>query len=111
MFGRLLFGLAITSGTLIGTVVLLARRREPVHSPPDCGCGKTSTGSTTASARDYFHITRSRGTSPAQKWVLQGFGRYQCFLLFDSWREAMDQATFHMESLHSPKKELIAIEW
>jgi hypothetical protein len=26
-------------------------------------------------------------------WVLQGHGEFQCFVLFDTWREAMDEAT------------------
>ncbi len=41
---------------------------------------------------DYFSIRRTRLDSDYVYWVLQGFGKYQCFVLLDTWREAMDEA-------------------
>jgi hypothetical protein len=42
--------------------------------------------------RDYFSIRRTKSELGYVYWVLQGHGAFQCFVLFDSWREAIDEA-------------------
>jgi hypothetical protein len=113
MGARVLRGLIVGSGALImaATVVAIAtrNRRADFKKRFACKCesGETEPAPPVHRQRgDYFQITRSRGKGSKQKWVLQGFGRYQCFLLFDSWREAMDQATFHAENLATKPQSL-----
>lgn len=41
---------------------------------------------------DYFNIRRTRSELGYTYWVLQGFGKYSSFALFDTWQEAVDEA-------------------
>ena len=52
----------------------------------------------TALQRDYFTIRRSRLERGYTYWVLQGFGKYRCFVLCDTWREATDEAIARLKS-------------
>ncbi|MBV8808625.1 MAG: hypothetical protein JO033_08120 [Acidobacteriaceae bacterium] len=47
---------------------------------------------------DYFRLRRI-GSGDHADWLLEGFGRFQCSLGFDSWREAMNQVRFRLEML------------
>lgn len=42
--------------------------------------------------RNYFSIRRTKSELGYVYWVLHGHGEFQCFVLFDSWREAIDEA-------------------
>jgi hypothetical protein len=42
--------------------------------------------------RDYFSIRRTKSELGYVYWVLQGHGAFQCFVLFDTWKEAVDEA-------------------
>ena len=46
---------------------------------------------------DYFEIRRTQSELGYTYWILKGHGVYQCFELFDSWREAMSEAQLHTE--------------
>lgn len=79
-----------TIGVLAGVECLLssrsqARLRERAHQPPV----KAPAVSTRA---DYLKIYRTKSELGYVYWVLQGFGRYKCFVLLDSWREAIAEA-------------------
>ena len=105
MTGRLLRGFFIASGALLcmaGAVALSKRRNRPMSA-------KTTPAHSQSKRSDFFSLTRSRSKDPCPKWVLQGYGRYTCFLLFDSWEEAMRQANFRLEKLGSAVPELIQI--
>lgn len=43
--------------------------------------------------RDYFSIRRTKSDLGYVYWVLKGYGEFQCFILFDTWREAVDEAS------------------
>ncbi len=45
---------------------------------------------------DYFKIRQTRSEIGYVYWILQGFGKYRCFVLFDTWREAMDDASLRL---------------
>ncbi len=47
---------------------------------------------------DYFRIRRA-GSGDHARWLLEGFGKFQCSLGFDSWNEAMNQVRFRLEML------------
>ena len=58
-----------------------------------------------------FAIRRTKSDLGYTYWVLQGFDACTCFLLFDTWQEAMDEATsrLHMnQSSRTFSLELIA---
>ncbi len=42
--------------------------------------------------RNYFSIRRTKSELGYVFWVLHGHGEFQCFVLFDSWREAIEEA-------------------
>jgi hypothetical protein len=42
--------------------------------------------------RDYFRISRTKSEVGYVYWVLQGFGAYKCFVLLDTWQQALDEA-------------------
>jgi hypothetical protein len=48
------------------------------------------------SRTDYFHIRQTRSELGYVYWVAQGFGRYRCFLLLDTWEEAIQEALRRM---------------
>lgn len=42
--------------------------------------------------RDYFSIRRTKSELGYVYWVLHGYGEFQCFVLYDTWREAVHEA-------------------
>ena len=54
----------------------------------------------------YFTIKQTRSELGYVYWVLQGFGCYQSFALFDTWREAMDAAQARVEASRAEEKRL-----
>lgn len=45
-----------------------------------------------AGREDYFCIRRTQSELGYVYWVLQGHGQFRCFELYDTWREACDEA-------------------
>jgi hypothetical protein len=45
---------------------------------------------------DYFRVRRSGSALSSTYWILHGFGRHRCFILFDTWREAIDEALLRL---------------
>lgn len=41
---------------------------------------------------DRFRVYKSQTDLGYAYWVLQGFGSFECFALFDSWEQAMQEA-------------------
>jgi hypothetical protein len=39
-----------------------------------------------------FSIKRTKSEVGYTFWILEGFGRHKCFVLFDTWQEAIDEA-------------------
>lgn len=117
--GTIFRGVLAASGAILfaaGAMRAKARKQRarpcaPLAPETVLGRGSAS-GSALRERRDFFSITRSRSKETSPQWVLQGFGRFQCFLLFDSWRAAMDQATFLLENLgpeNPRKKDLVQL--
>ena len=40
-------------------------------------------------------------------WILEGFGKHKCFVLCDTWEEAMEQAKARLESEKEDSQEFI----
>jgi hypothetical protein len=56
---------------------------------------------------DYFRIRRI-GSGDHAHWLLEGFGRFQCSLGFDSWQEAINQVRFRLEMLAMGEAEFLS---
>ncbi len=69
-----------------------ASRRRPVRRLPR------------SSGVDRFSIRRTKSELGYCYWVLQGYGKYTGFDLFDTWQEAMDEVQHRTGSL-SPAEE------
>jgi hypothetical protein len=77
-------------------------RRPTVRGSPSTARRGVSDADThqrvSALRRDYFKIHRSRLEHGYTYWVLQGFGKYGCFVLCDTWPEAMDETISRLKS-------------
>lgn len=47
--------------------------------------------------KDYFCVRRTKSEVGYIYWVLQGYGQFHCYELYDSWREACDEAVRRAE--------------
>ena len=44
----------------------------------------------------YFRIRRTRSELGYTFWILEGLDKHKCFVLFDTWREAIDEANLRL---------------
>jgi hypothetical protein len=95
MFLRKMFGgvwktskaLALAAGG-VGLVVALQRfLSKPSRQQLDSSASRPLNG-----RRDYFQIRRTKSDVGYTYWVLRGFGDFECYVLLDTWQEAMDEA-------------------
>jgi hypothetical protein len=96
--GLILLGSAI--GILAGVERLCQRQRS--RKPSDGNAG-TAGPDKPRVREDYFQIRRTKSEFGYVYWYLQGHGRFRCFLLFDTWREAMDEANARIAQSVSPQ--------
>jgi hypothetical protein len=54
-----------------------------------------------------FSIKRTKSEVGYVYWVLEGYGRHKCFVLCDSWEEAMEQAKARLDSEKEDSQEYI----
>jgi hypothetical protein len=54
---------------------------------------------------DYFSIRQTRSELGYTFWVLQGHGHFASFTLFDTWREAMDEADLRVGRNRSSRRD------
>ena len=122
LFGGLLIaaGIAVLAvGVLAGVEVLLAnpnrrpRRSKDVseledkssiaHSPaPPVAETKPVEASPLVPKKDTernFSIKRTKSEVGYVYWILEGYGKYKCFILCDSWDEAVAQAQAKMAEI------------
>jgi len=115
LFGGLLIaaGVAVLAvGVLAGVEVLLSnsnrrprrsKRVEPdetpalaelvsVAPPVDVKAAEASPLVPKRDAKRNFSIKRTKSEVGYVYWILEGYGRYKCFVLCDSWDEAVAQA-------------------
>jgi hypothetical protein len=82
-------------GVLAGLQYLLSSRGKipaPVNPVQPRPVPARSVPEAAGRDRDFFSIRRTKSEFGYVYWVLQGFGEFQCFVLYDTWREAMDEA-------------------
>ena len=108
---RLLGGLFITAGAVVLAVGVLAcvqgllstsprRRRSAVPTKPDAVNPQAEPVAEPPKPRN-FSIKRTKSEVGFVYWILEGFGRYKCYVLCDSWEEAVEQAKIQMEQVDS----------
>lgn len=81
---------ASAAGLLVGVKLLLTPKRisftralpaaTPVNKPESLKADR------------HFSIKRTRSEVGYVYWILEGYGQYKCFVLCDSWDEAVAQA-------------------
>ncbi len=82
-------------GVLTGVEYLIGSQKRPTRKR----VGQVERTQTIKAVReDYFNIRRTKSELGYTYWVLQGFGQYRGFTLFDTWQEAMEQATVRLKS-------------
>ena len=51
-----------------------------------------------------FSIKRTKSELGYTFWILQGFGHYKCFILCDTWQEAIDEANRRLRAVPVAQK-------
>ncbi len=54
-----------------------------------------------------FSIKRTKSEVGYVYWILEGFGKHKCFVLCDTWEEAMEQAKNRLDSDKEDSQEFI----
>ncbi len=54
-----------------------------------------------------FSIKRTKSEVGYVYWILEGFGKHKCFVLCDTWEEAMEQAKTRLESEREDSQEFL----
>lgn len=85
--------MASAAGVLTGVGYLMSKRRASARSTH-----VERRNPIEAVRIDYFDIRRTKSELGYTFWVLQGFGQYRGFTLFDTWQEAMEQATIRLKA-------------
>ena len=78
-------GVLVAVQRLIETQTVHAESGSPSHSNPH------------RHGSDYFRIRRTKSEIGYVYWVLQGYGQFRCYELYDTWREASDEAVRRVE--------------
>lgn len=91
-------------GVLAGVEYFMSSRsaqQQPVE--------RKRTNPVPAARVDYFTIRRTRFELGYTYWILQGFGKHKCFVLCDTWQEAMNEATLRLKTAPAPEEQLEAV--
>jgi hypothetical protein len=54
-----------------------------------------------------FSIKRTKSEVGYVYWILEGFGKHKCFVLCDTWEEAMEQAKARLDSDKEDSQEFL----
>ena len=83
-------GLALLVG--LSTMLTGIERLLSTHPPCRRPAVSRRTDKPDEARKDYFAISQTRSEVGFVYWVLQGFGCYESFSLFDTWKEAVEEA-------------------
>jgi hypothetical protein len=95
--GLLLIGTAI--GILAGAERLFWHRHRVTPTVVPSPSTPVTRPQIPSRRENYFQIRRTKSELGYTYWYLQGYGCYQCFLLFDTWREAVESAAIRLRPL------------
>ncbi|MBV9613765.1 MAG: hypothetical protein JO091_14925 [Acidobacteriaceae bacterium] len=102
--GRTLVAGAI--GVLVGIEHLMATRPKPAMRP--MASERQPVRAAAVPVSGCFKIRRTKSDLGHTYWVLQGFGPYQGFALFDTWEEAVTAANSRLRAGVASEKQLVA---
>jgi hypothetical protein len=94
-----LVAIAGVIGVLTGIESLMCSRTHVKAGPV---ANASPLGRDRSKRQDYFRIRRTKFEIGIRRggvelgytyWVLQGFGKHRCFVLCDTWQEAIEEAT------------------
>jgi hypothetical protein len=54
-----------------------------------------------------FSIKRTKSEVGYVYWILEGYGKHKCFVLCDTWEEAMEQAKTRLDSDKEDSQEFL----
>jgi hypothetical protein len=54
-----------------------------------------------------FSIKRTKSEVGYVYWILEGYGKHKCFVLCDTWEEAMEQAKTRLDSDNEDSQEFL----
>jgi len=54
-----------------------------------------------------FSIKRTKSEVGYVYWILEGYGKHKCFVLCDTWEEAMEQAKTRLDSDSEDSQEFL----
>jgi hypothetical protein len=54
-----------------------------------------------------FSIKRTKSEVGYVYWILEGYGKHKCFVLCDTWEEAMEQAKSRLDSDNEDSREFL----
>jgi len=54
-----------------------------------------------------FSIKRTKSEVGYVYWILEGYGKHKCFVLCDTWEEAMEQAKTRLDSEKEDSNEFL----
>ena len=54
-----------------------------------------------------FSIKRTKSEVGYVYWILEGYGKHKCFVLCDTWEEAMEQAKSRLDSEKEDSQEFL----
>ena len=54
-----------------------------------------------------FSIKRTKSEVGYVYWILEGYGKHKCFVLCDTWEEAMEQAKARLDSDKEDSQEFL----
>lgn len=99
--GRVLVASAV--GVLAGVEHLMSSRNKSV-SPRRA---KQAASPVAVRRQKCFSIRRTRSELGYTYWVVQGFGSHSCFVLCDTWQEAMDEAAARLRTHAVSDRQLV----
>ena len=111
IFGGLLMatGALVLAAGVVGVIVVLERaltnrekdRQQPPAAPETPArppvVAAAEPQATRPKAERHFSIKRTKSEVGYVYWILEGHGKYKCFVLCDSWEEAIEQAKARLE--------------
>ena len=79
-------------------------RVEPLKATPTASMIQSSARN---KADRQFSIKRTKSEVGYVYWILEGYGKHKCFVLCDTWEEAMEQAKTRLDSDHEDSQEFL----
>jgi hypothetical protein len=80
---------------------------EPIRTEPSKATSAPIFRSALNRSDRQFTIKRTKSEVGYVYWILEGFGKHKCFVLCDTWEEAMEQAKARLESEKEDSQEFI----